>query len=211
MKRLIYIALLLFTVHCSLLTATAQSRTNRLYRPCAGSTTPATVAIAVDGSITATPCSGKQSLANVLTSYLTSTVTYNNNAVLANTPLSVNVAAGGTYEIALVIHSTSVTRALNLDFGGTSTQTNFIGEWEVHWAAPDMNTPDGWQGARVTAAGTDFGPTGSIDTNSNIYTFRGSVEVNAAGTFLVRGAQNVANASDTTILRGSVLKLTKLN
>ena len=58
MKRLIYIALLLFTVHCSLLTATAQSRTNRLTRPCPGSTTPATVSISVAGNITLTPCSG---------------------------------------------------------------------------------------------------------------------------------------------------------
>jgi len=56
MKRLIYIALLLFTVHCSLLTATAQSRTNRLTRPCPGSTTPATVSISVAGNITLTPC-----------------------------------------------------------------------------------------------------------------------------------------------------------
>lgn len=56
MKRIIFIALLLFTVHCSLLTATAQSRTNRLTRPCPGSTTPATVSISVAGNITITPC-----------------------------------------------------------------------------------------------------------------------------------------------------------
>jgi len=56
MKRLLF-AFLLLTSGFSLL-ATAQSRTNRLYRPCPGSTTPATVSISVSGNITATPCSG---------------------------------------------------------------------------------------------------------------------------------------------------------
>jgi len=55
MKRILFLTLLVFSF--SLLTP-AQSRTNRLYRPCAGSTTPATVSISVSGNITATPCSG---------------------------------------------------------------------------------------------------------------------------------------------------------
>lgn len=61
MKKILFIAALLLTAHCSLLTSEAngQSRTNRLTRPCAGSTTPATVSIAVDGAVAVTPCSGK--------------------------------------------------------------------------------------------------------------------------------------------------------
>lgn len=61
MKRILFLTLLVFSF--SLLTP-AQSRTNRLYRPCSGSTTPATVAIDVAGNITATPCSGKTVIIN---------------------------------------------------------------------------------------------------------------------------------------------------
>ncbi|WP_212636677.1 hypothetical protein, partial [Salmonella enterica] len=56
--------------------------------------------------------------ASILRSYLASTITYNNNAGLANTALSVTVAAGGIYDIELVVHSTSVVKALNMDFTG---------------------------------------------------------------------------------------------
>ena len=58
MKRFLFLALALFTIHCSLFTldVSAQSRTNRLTRPCPGSTTPATVSIAVGGNIAITPC-----------------------------------------------------------------------------------------------------------------------------------------------------------
>lgn len=38
----------------------AQSRTNRLYRPCSGSSTPATVEVQRDGDINLVPCSGRQ-------------------------------------------------------------------------------------------------------------------------------------------------------
>lgn len=201
----------IFIVLCSILlaaSASSQSRTNRLTRPCPGSTTPATVAISVDGTITATPCSGKQSLANVLTSYLTTTVTYNNNAVLADTALSVNVAASGIYDIDLVIQSGSGVGAyLLVDFGGTATVTNFIGQWIGIQSSDPLS---GNIGARSTAAGTDF-PASGIENQNVIYTFRGTVEINAAGTFLIRGSQNGATAVNTTIIRGSTLKLTKLN
>ena len=63
----------------------------------------------------------------------------------------------------------------------------------------------------MTAAGTDFNNS-VVDGAADVYyTFTGSVEITDAGTFLLRGAQNVSDASDTTILRGSVLKLTKMN
>jgi len=63
-----------------------------------------------------------------LTSYLATTVTYNDIDVLANTPLSVNVAAGGIYAIELVVHSTVAFSPLNTDFAGTATIAKFIGE-----------------------------------------------------------------------------------
>lgn len=148
----------------------------------------------------------------VLRSYLASTVTYNNTAALADTALSVNVAASGIYQVELVVHSTNVSSGLNLDFAGTATVTNFIGQWTAWEADYTEAGPGKLRGSRVSAAGTDFGPTGMDGLGSGAYyTFQGSVEINAAGTFLLRGAQNAATADNTTILRGSTLKLTKLN
>jgi len=145
--------------------------------------------------------------ASLLRSYLATTVTYNANAVLADTPLSVTVAAGGIYAIELVVHSTSVVKALNMDFAGTATIANFIGEWIVI-DATDPSATNAW---RVTAAGTDFTMGISFDGVNSLATFTGSVEITDAGTFLLRGSQNVSDPTDTTILRGSTLVLTKMN
>lgn len=146
---------------------------------------------------------------DILKSYLATTVTYNNTAALAATALSVTVVASGKYAISLVVHSTSAVKALLLDFGGTATATNFIGEW-MAWETPiDIGTPTAGVGERVTTAGADFNPS-ALDTKSAYFTFNGSVEINAAGTFLLRGAQNLADVSNTTILRGSTLILTRM-
>ncbi len=216
MKRILLLALAIFTIQCSLFaaTASAQSRTNRIYRNCPATTTRAQVAIDVAGNIALTPCSGKTTTingnGNVLTSYLAATVTYNNVAVLADSPLSVSVAASGIYDIELTVHSTEVGKALNLDFGGTATITNFIGRWFADVGNEAYDSPN-FQTARSTAAGTDFTNTECDIAATCYFQFKGSVEINAAGTFLLRGAQNAADVSNTTILRGSTLKLTKLN
>jgi hypothetical protein len=145
----------------------------------------------------------------ILKSYLAATVTYNNTNTLASTALSVTVAASTKYDIELTIHSTSAGAGLNMDFAGTATITNFIGQWTAWQAGIDESGPSRIRGDRVTAAGTDYGP-GALDGIDALYTFKGSVEINGAGTFLLRGAQNAAAPSDTTILRGSTLVLTKL-
>lgn len=49
------LAVAIFTLACD-----AQSRTNRLYRPCSGSSTPAVVEVQRDGDINLIPCSGRQ-------------------------------------------------------------------------------------------------------------------------------------------------------
>lgn len=140
----------------------------------------------------------------ILRSYLAETVTYNDDATLGDTALSVTVAAGGIYDISLVVHSTSAVKALNMDFAGTATIANFIGEWYCYQTT-DFTIGDT---KRVTAAGTDFSV---IPDGADAFaTFTGSVEITDAGTFLLRGAQNASNASDTTILRGSTLTLTKM-
>ncbi len=138
-----------------------------------------------------------------LVSYLDTTVTYNANAVLANTPLSVTVAAGGIYAIELVIQNTSALSGLNLDFSGTATIANFVGQWTSKDTGGNLLTA-----GRVTAVGTDFDAGGNGD---NLFvTFTGSCTVNAGGTFLLRGCQNVSDASNTTILAGSTLVLTRI-
>ena len=146
-----------------------------------------------------------------LYSYLAAAVTYNANAVLADTALSVTVAAGGIYAIELVVHSTSAVKALNMDFGGTATIANFIGDWSCREATNTSGSVTLFSVARITAAGTDFSVHADLDGGNSIVVFTGSVEITDAGTFLLRGAQNVSDASNTTILRGSTLKLTKLN
>lgn len=143
-----------------------------------------------------------------LDAYLATNVTYNNTDTLASTALSVNVESGGIYDIDLTVHSTSAVKSLNLDFGGTATATNFVGQWysyEENAAPSSLN-----KGQRVTSFGTDYTNT-DLDGVDGFYTFKGSIEVNAGGTFLLRGAQNAADMSDTKILRGSTLILTKLN
>ena len=185
----------------------SQSRVNRIYRPCSGTAVKASVAIDSDGAISATPCTGKTFNARgiALTSYLAATVTYTSTSTLANTALSVTVPAAGNYDIDLIVHSTAGVVGLNADFAGTATIANFIGQWSAFGVIDPSNTPFG---ARVSAAGTDF--SGGLGSADAYYTFRGSAEFSAAGTFLLRGAQAASDGAPTTILRGSVLKLTKL-
>ena len=143
---------------------------------------------------------------DVLRSYLASTVTYNNNATLADTALSVPVEAGAKYAIEAFLPNASVAKGVKFDFGGTATITNFIGNWQSIGGDDPLAF---YTSLYVTSAGADF-PAG-FDTFTTHTVFTGSVEINAAGTFLVRGAQQSANLSDTTLLRGSTLILTKMS
>lgn len=143
---------------------------------------------------------------NLLTKYLATTATYNNTAALANTALSVTVAAATKYEIELLVFSTSAVKALNMDFGGTSTQTSFRG----NWAGTEDADPYPVAVLAVTSAGTDF-TTVSLDGVNSYWTFKGTMLTNAGGTFLLRAAQGIADASNTTVLAGSMIKLTKLS
>lgn len=169
---------------------------------------PASVAASVDVELpgTAGTLATTTGVGANITSYLASTVTYNNDNTLGDTALSVTVVASGIYAIDLVVQSTSAVKALQLDFGGTATIANFLGQWY----GQDINDTGVYVTAKVTAAGTDFGTGLDLNGIDSFYTFTGSVEITDAGTFLLRGAQNVADASNTTILRGSTLTLTRM-
>lgn len=148
---------------------------------------------------------------SILKGYVASDVTYNDTAALAAVAgMSVDVEAGGIYDIDVAVQSTSAVNPLVIDFGGTATATNFIGQWLAYSASVDWTAPSAGVGARVTSVGEDFYGS-SLGGTDAIYTFTGTIEVNAAGTFLLRGAQSVPDASNTVILRGSDMILTKLN
>lgn len=137
--------------------------------------------------------------------YLDTTVTYNAVTALANTALAINVPAGRVHLKAWLTGDSAV-KALNVDFGGTAVFSSFLGSWSGRRITSLANALQ----ARVTAMGTDFTNAG-IDGISYVYEFEGSGIVSAAGTLIVRGAQNVSDASNTTILAGSFLRGEMMN
>lgn len=143
----------------------------------------------------------------IIRDYLEANETYNNDDTLNDTALSVTVAASTKYKVELVGSQSSITRGLNFDFGGTATITNFAGVWE---SFDPSNIGGTHFSVKATTAGTDFSDPGS-DGLEWEYRFVGSVEINAAGTFLLRAAQRIADASNTVLLRGATLILTKMD
>lgn len=162
--------------------------------------------LALVGSLTINGSSVLTAL-NQLTKYLTVAFTKNTSATLSNTPIVVTVAAATKYQIELTVFSTAVAARLQMAFGGTSTQTSFIGQWTAYTAADGARDA----GAQITAAGTAFTGTAALDTVAAYYTFKGAMLTNAAGTFLLQGAQQASNASNTVILPNSSMILTKLS
>lgn len=204
MKRAIIIIAILISLAAA---AAGQTRVSRIYRPCSGSTTPASVSIARDGSISIAPCSGKllTSPGVPVVARLSSNLSLASNATPADTALSITVPAAGNYDIDLVLHGTESAGGLRFDFGGTATVGYFVGQWSAMLI--DGTSP---KGARVTAAGTDFTDI-TLAGQDTIYTFRGSAEFSTAGTFTVRAAQSASNGFASVVERGSTLKLTKSN
>lgn len=138
------------------------------------------------------------------TSYLDDTITYNTDGTLGDTALSVNLEAGKKYAIDLFLLSTSAAVALLLDFGGTATFTTFQGQWQAQLSDGNPATLVGLNAA-ISAPGTDFNASALDGAAPAFYRFTGSCEVNAAGTFLLRGSQSASNVSNTTILEGATL------
>lgn len=187
--------------------AAAQTRVNRIYRPCSGSTTPASVSIDRAGNIAIAPCAGKifTSPGVPLTARLASNLSITSNATPANTNLSVTIPAAGNYDIDLVVHGTEAAGGLRFDFAGTATVDYFIGQW-----TGSLVDNAGVYTARVTSPGTDFANIGLASADS-VYVFRGSAEFSTGGTFVLRAAQYVSDGFACVVERGSTLKLTKSN
>jgi hypothetical protein len=187
--------------------AAAQSRVSRIYRPCSGSTTPASVSIDRAGNIAIAPCSAATFTypGKPLTAQTTSNQNFISTQTPAATALSVTIPGAGNYEIDLVLHCTEGPGGFRADFAGTAIIGNFIGQWQGY--AIDLTV---MKGGRVTSAVDDFTDLllANMDTT---YTFRGSAEFTTGGTFVVRAAQSSSGGFQTTLERGSTLKLTKMN
>lgn len=167
-----------------------------------------------DGGTGASTNSAALTNLGILRAYLAEDEVYNADDTLGNiTSMSVNVEAGAKYRIEAEFHvdiADATSGGLKIDFDGTSTITNFLGSWE----SCDATGAVGLNGEimRITARGTDYtnGTFQGGSTAEAVYKFTGSVEVNAAGTFLPRGAQQTSHASDVTILEGATMLLTKI-
>jgi len=143
-----------------------------------------------------------------LKSYLAADVVYNNTVTLANTALSVTVAAGGIYDIEFAGYTAFTAKTLKFDLaGGTATATNFRGYWSM---VPDTaNSQTYLQVSSPSSVLFNISQDGLA--TQGFYQFKGTIEVNSGGTFIVRAAQGVAAASNSTLERGSTLILRKLN
>lgn len=141
--------------------------------------------------------------ASLLRSYLASTVTYNNDDTLGDTALSVTVEAATKYGIQLQcpFGNAGAAAGLKVAFAGTATLTQIQGQWFAYNAAGQLST-----GASATDA-TPF--SSNVVEQGGQVVFIGSVEINAAGTFLLQGCQSEAEEADTTLNEGSTLVLTK--
>lgn len=141
---------------------------------------------------------------DVLRSYLASTVTYTSDDTLGDTALSVTVASSGIYKVELQILADIGAGGLRCDIGGTATITNFLVDTNV-------SNDSTWTPAGRYTTTSDIGIAGSFAADTASFYVTGSVEINAGGTFLLRGSQFLTNVASTSILRGSTLILTKMN
>lgn len=134
MKKIIYIGLLLFAVQ---MTHGQSSRTNQIYRPCPGSTTPAKVDVQSGGKIEVKPCTTKGSNGRV-------TILSSDGL---NSTLSEEGASGGLIEI--------VTGA-----GGVTTSVAESG------SGGNIELTTGRGGASTVAAGNTSGTGGRIELSA---------------------------------------------
>lgn len=132
--------------------------------------------------------------------FLTVTQNRNNTTTLSNTPLAITLPIG-YYDLECVVNSMVPTRGLKLAFAQTGTMVG-QGQWTCSkMVDPVTAAVAGYVSALTTSVnGIDFDST---------WTFRGSVNVTAAGVLTLQAAQHTAHASDTTLILGSKLMAIK--
>lgn len=146
--------------------------------------------------------------ADILKSYKDADESVTNSAALQDDDeLTVSVIASTKYRFRayLFVTSVSATAGFKFGLGGTATVTSMKAQLTLF----DDTTDAMAALARVTALGSSTGA--GLGAGDNFATIEGTIEVNAAGTLLVRWAQNLADAVNATIVqRGSYIELVKL-
>ena len=117
------------------------------------------------------------------------------STTLVSSGMSVNLISGATYVFDLYVTVTNGSSGgLKLAFGGTATATTFSADT---WAY--NSTTLAAQGVITSLASNLVAYTGSVTTVS----ITGSILCAASGTFNLSFAQNVSNATATTLNAGS--------
>lgn len=134
----------------------------------------------------------------------TSTLTATSNIVLANIPgMSVNLVAGGTYMVDIMIVGVSAAAGgINLKFAGNGTASAVnITTWNYNGTTLNAVT-------NITALSS------SLTTNAAQYTniqASGVLTVGVGGSFTLQAAQNTGNGTSSTVLFGSYMTFTRIS
>lgn len=156
------------------------------------------------GTITAQTISGN---IESDTKVLAATATYTSNSVAATlTGFSWSVVAGATYKFEVNLPAIMTTNGgLTVDFKLTNSATLTSIQYQSYAAtAADNGTAVSTQGTTTTDATKVF------DSKTAAYTLvsiKGTMVVNAAGTFAWQACQNTSNSDTTSVLLGSYASL----
>lgn len=131
---------------------------------------------------------------------VTTPFTATSNVTPANiTGLSVTVLAGGTYAFEADLYTTSnVGAGIQVAIAGTATATAITYDCTFTDGGSLVSPITGTQ--RSSALGSAVGATAATNAWAKC---QGTITVNAGGTLTVQFAQNVSNASASTVLAGS--------
>lgn len=129
-------------------------------------------------------------------SQTTTNFTATSNTTLADiTGLSIPVTSGKTYSFKAYLPTTSnIAGGVKAAIGGTATATSIVYDATITDAGAIV------QPTRASALGTGMGATAVTNALIEI---NGTIVVNAGGTLTVQLAQNVSNASASSVLAGS--------
>jgi hypothetical protein len=140
----------------------------------------------------------------VLFKGLTADETRVSTTTLSNTALSVTVEAATQYAIEMLLLSTNVNALPKFDLaGGTCTETSsslYITE------SYNNNTSVAKSGGATISTGFS----GSFAAIPVRIELQGTILTSAAGTLILRFAQNATDAGENKILKGSFIRLTKI-
>jgi len=136
------------------------------------------------------------------TARLTADVSTANSTTLANLGgLVVNLSAGRAYSFEAELSLTGASAGgVQCAIGGSVTATNIIYDGWI------MDAGSAGSKGNAQATALNGVVASAVPTGAAVHvTIRGTIEVNAAGTLTVRGAQNTANATPIVFKRGSRL------